>query len=146
VRAMFCGIPHCTVNTLNGRCISRQLMIFWAQMHRSLYEDDKSVELPTGYELDAAGTNLLLKRPSGFLIAAFGEGVSKDSIRHVAEADERYLRAIQRQEEFGTAADSETVLMFAADVREARTEFLLTLEAVYRGEDVPPANDGSLAS
>ena len=115
-------------------------------MHRLLDEDDKSVELPTGYELDAAGTNLLLKRPSGFLIAAFGEGVSKDGIQHVAEADGRYLRAIQRQEEFGTAADSETVLMFAVDVREARTEFLLTLEAVYRGEDVPPANDGPLAS
>jgi len=38
------------------------------------------------------------------------------------------------------------VLMFAADVREARTEFLLTLEALYRGEDVRPANDGPLAS
>jgi hypothetical protein len=121
-------------------------MIFWAQMHRLLDEDDKSVELPTGYELDAVGTNLLLKRSSGFLIAAFGEGVSKDSIRHVAEADERYLRAIQRQEEFGSAADSETVLMFAADVREARTKFLLTLEALYRGEDIRPANDGSLVS
>jgi antitoxin (DNA-binding transcriptional repressor) of toxin-antitoxin stability system len=36
--------------------------------------------------------------------------------------------------------------MFAVDVREARTEFLLTLEAVYRGEDVPPANDGPLVS
>ena len=121
-------------------------MLFWAQMHRLLHEEDKGVELPTGYELDAAGTNLLLKRPSGFLIAAFGEGVSKDSIRHVAEADERYLRAIQRQEEFSSAADSETVLMFAADVREARTEFLLRLEAVYRGEDVRPADDGPLAS
>ena len=145
MRAMFCGIPHCTVITLNGRCTRRQLMIFWAQMRRLPHEDEKSIELPTGYELDAAGTNLLLKRPSGFLIAAFGEGVRKDSIRHVAEADERYLRAIQRQEEFGSAADSETVLMFAADVREARTEFLLTLEAVYRGEDVRPANDGPLA-
>ena len=113
---------------------------------RLLYEEDKSVELPTGYELDAAGTNLLLKRPRGFVIAAFGEGVKKDSIRHVAEADERYLRAIQRQENLGSAADSETVLMFAADIREARTEFLFTLEAVYRGEDVPPANDGPLAS
>ena len=121
-------------------------MIFWAQMHRLQYEDDKSIELPTGYEVDAAGTNLVLKRPSGFLIAVCGEGVSKDSIWHVAEADERYLRAIERQEEFGSAADSETVLMFAADVREARTEFLLTLETVYRGEDVPPANDGPLAS
>ena len=64
----------------------------------------------------------------------------------MAEADERYLRAIQRQEEFGFAADSETVLMLAADVREARTEFLLTLEAVYRGEDVCPANYVSLVS
>jgi hypothetical protein len=146
MRAMCCGIPHGTVNTLNGRCIKRQLMIFWAQMHRLPHEDDKSVELPAGYKLDAAGTNLVLKRPNGFLIAAFGEGISKDSIRHVAEADERYLRAIQRQEEFGSAADSETVLMFAVDVREARTEFLLTLEAVYRGEDVRPANDGSLVS
>ena len=107
-------------------------MIFWAQMRRLPREDDKSVELPTGYELDAVGTNLLLKRPSGFLIAAFGEGVRKDNIRHVAEADERYLRAIQRQEEFGSAADSETVLMFAADVREARTEFLSALEAACR--------------
>jgi hypothetical protein len=107
-------------------------MIFWAQIHRLLDEDDKSVELPTGYELDAAGTNLLLKRPSGFLIAAFGEGVSKDSIRHVAEADERYLRAVERQERFGSAEDSETVILFAADVREARTEFLSALEAAYR--------------
>jgi hypothetical protein len=146
IRVLFCGIPQCTVNTLNGRCIRRQLMIFWAQMRSLPHEDDKSVELPTGYKLDAAGTNLLLKRPSGFLIAAFGEGVRKDSIRHVAEADERYLRAIQRQEEFGSAADSETVFMFAADVREARTEFLMTLEALYRGEDVPPANDGPLVS
>jgi hypothetical protein len=121
-------------------------MIFWAQMRPLPHEDDKSGELPTGYELDAAGTNLLLKRPSGFLIAAFGEGMRKDSIRHVAEADELYLRAIQHQENFGSAADSKTVLMFAADVRKARAEFLLTLEAVYRGEDVPPANDGSLAS
>ena len=121
-------------------------MIFWAQMRRLPNEDDKSIELPTGYELEAAGTNLLLKRPSGFLIAAFGVGVSEDNIWHVAEADERYLRAIQRQEEFGSAADSETVLMFAADVREARTEFLLTLEALYRGEDVRPANDSPLVS
>jgi hypothetical protein len=96
------------------------------------HQDEKSVELPTGYELEAAGTNLLLKRPNGSLIAAFGEGVRKESIRHVAEADERYLRAVQHQENFGFAADSETVLMFAADVREARTEFLSALEAAYR--------------
>jgi hypothetical protein len=113
-------------------------MLFWAQMSFAPRQDEKSVELPTGYELDAAGTNLVLKRPNGSLIAAFGEGVRKESVRRVAEADEQHLRAVQRQEEFGSAADSETVLMFAADVREARTAFLLTLEAVYRGEDVPP--------
>jgi hypothetical protein len=110
------------------------------------HQDEKSVELPEGYKLEATGNNLLLKRPNGFLIAAFGEGMVTESILRVAEADERYLRAVERQEEFGSAADSETVLMFAADVREARTEFLLTLEAVYRGEDVRPANDGSLVS
>jgi hypothetical protein len=59
-------------------------------MRRLPHEDDKGIELPTGYKLDGAGTNVLLKRPSGILIAAFGEGVRKDSIRHVAEADEHY--------------------------------------------------------
>ena len=108
-------------------------MLFWAQMSFAPRQDEKSVELPTGYELDVAGTNLLLKRPSGFLIAAFGEGVRKDNIRRVAEADEQYLRAVQRQENFGSAADSETVLMFAADVKEARAEFLSALEVAYRG-------------
>src|SRR5688572_17114247 len=40
-------------------------MIFWAQMHRLPHEDDKSVELPTGYKLDAAGSNLVsLSKPS----------------------------------------------------------------------------------
>ncbi len=97
------------------------------------HEDEKSVGLPKGYELEVVGNNLLLKRPNGFLIAAFGEGVATDSILRVAEADERYLRAVERQERFGTAADSETVLLFAEDVGKARTEFLLALEAAYRG-------------
>jgi hypothetical protein len=51
----------------------------------------------------------------------------------VAEADERYLRAVERLEKFGTAADSETVLLFGDDVKEARSEFLLALETAYRG-------------
>jgi hypothetical protein len=115
-------------------------------MRRLPHEDEKSVELPKGYELGVAGNNLLLKRPNGFLIAAFGEGIRRDSIQRVAEADERYMRAVERQERFGSAADSETVLLFAEDVKEARTEFLLALEAAYRGEDIPLANDGSPAS
>ena len=79
----------------------------------------KSVELPKGI-LEATGNNLLLKRPNGFLITAFGERMATDSILRVAEADERYLRAVERQERFGSAADWETVLLFAADVRRAR--------------------------
>ncbi len=98
----------------------------------------KKAELPKGYELEAAGDTLLLKRPNGFLISAFGVGVKLGSIWRVAGADERYMRAVERQEKFGFAADSETVHLFAEDVREARREFLLALEAAYRGEDVPP--------
>jgi hypothetical protein len=42
---------------------------------------------------------------------------------------------VERKEKFGLAADSETVLMFNEDVKEARTEFLLALEVAYRGKD-----------
>jgi hypothetical protein len=59
--------------------------------------------------------------------------VETESIVRVAEADERYLRAVERLEEYGTAADSETVLLFAEDAKEARSEFLLALETAYRG-------------
>ncbi len=104
-------------------------------MRHMPHEDEKSVEVPKGYELEAAGDTLLLKRPSGFLISVFGAGVKPGSIRRVAEADRRYLEAVERQERFGSAADSETILLFAEDVREARTEFLLALEAAYQGED-----------
>jgi hypothetical protein len=89
--------------------------------------------LPPGYTLQAAHNNLLLKRPNGYLIAAFGQWVDPESIRGVAEADERYLKAIERLEKFGTVADSETVLLFADDVKEARSGFLLALERSYRG-------------
>jgi hypothetical protein len=94
---------------------------------------EEKFELPEGYELEVAGNNLLLKRPSGFLLVAFGEGAKLESIQRVAEADERYMRAVERQERFGSGADSETVLLFAEDVKEARTEFLMALEAAYRG-------------
>ena len=90
-------------------------------------------QLPAGYRLEAAGKNRLLKRPNGYLIAAFGEWVETESIVRVAEADERYLRAMERLEKFGTVADSETVLLFADDVKEARSAFLLALETAYRG-------------
>ena len=121
-------------------------------MRRMPHEDQKSVEMPEGYELEVAGDTLLLKRPNGFLISAFGAGVELGSIRRVAEADRRYLSAVERQERFGSVADSETVLLFAEDVREARTEFLLALEAAYQGKDVtlktsaPPTSEPSSTS
>ena len=97
------------------------------------HEVGRKPQLPAGYRLEAAGNNRLLKRPNGYLIAAFGEWVETQSIVRVAEADERYLRAVERLEEFGTVADSETVLLFGDDVKEARSEFLLALERAYRG-------------
>jgi hypothetical protein len=102
-------------------------------MHDAPHRIGRKPELPAGYRLEAAGNNRLLKRPNGYLIAAFGEWVQTQSIVRVAEADERYLRAVERLEEFGTVADSETVLLFADDVKEARSAFLLALETAYRG-------------
>jgi hypothetical protein len=93
------------------------------------------VELPLGYKLGEVGQNLLLKRPNGYVLAVFGEGVKPENIQCVAKADETYLRAVERKDEFGLAADSETVVMFGEDVKEARTEYLLTLEVAYRGRD-----------
>ena len=90
------------------------------------------MELPHGYKLEEVDKNQLLKRPNGYVLAAFGDGVEPDSIQRVAEADEKYIRALEREERFGVGADSETVLMFGEDVKEARMGFLLALEAAYR--------------
>jgi hypothetical protein len=91
------------------------------------------IELTGGYRLEEVAGNLLLKRPNGYVLAAFAPEVDSGAIRRVAEADHRYLRAVDMEEKFGTAADSETVLLFAEDVRAARTEYLLALEAAYKG-------------
>ena len=95
----------------------------------------EQVGLPRGYEVEEVGQNLLLKRPNRYVLAASGEGVKLENIQLVAEADEKYLKAVERKEKFGLAADSETVLMFSEDVKEARTEFLLALEVAYRGKE-----------
>jgi hypothetical protein len=102
-------------------------------MHGAARKSGRKPELPAGYGLEAEGNNQLLKRPNGSLVAAFGEGVTLDNILRVAEADERYMRAVKQQERFASEADSETVHLFADDVKEARSEFLLALEAVFRG-------------
>jgi hypothetical protein len=102
-------------------------------MRDAVHNGGTKPDLPKGYELEAEGNNQLLKRPNGSLVAAFTERVPLESILLVAEADERHMRAVERQERFSSEADSETVLLFAEDVKEARSEFLLALEAVYRG-------------
>jgi hypothetical protein len=91
------------------------------------------MELSDGYKLQEMEGNLLLKRPNGYVLAAFAAEVDYDAIRRVAEADHKYLKAVDLEEKFGSAADPETVLLFGEDVRAARTEFLLALEEAYRG-------------
>ena len=91
------------------------------------------IELNGGYRLEEVEGNLLLKRPNGYVLAAFAAEVDPDAIRRVADADHRYLRAVDLEQKLGSVADSETVLLFAEDVRAARTEFLLALEAAYKG-------------
>jgi hypothetical protein len=93
------------------------------------------IELPQGYKLEEVGQNLLLKRTNGYILAAFGEGVKPENILRVAIADQNYLRAVERAERYGLAADAEPVLLFSEDVEQARTEFLVALEAAYRGGD-----------
>src|SRR5215210_4215968 len=102
-------------------------------MHGAAHSGESKLGLPTGYGLEAEGNNRLLKRPNGSLVAAFTEGVTLDSVLRVAEADERYMRAAKRQERFSSETDSETVILFAEDVKKARSEFLMALEAVFRG-------------
>jgi hypothetical protein len=102
-------------------------------MYDAAHNSGSDLELPIGYELEAEGNNRLLKRPNGYLVTAFTERVPLDSILRVAEADERYMRALERRERFSSEADSETVFLFAEDVKEAHSEFLMALEAVFRG-------------
>ena len=66
------------------------------------------------------------------MLAAFGKEVNPKNIRRVATADQEYLWTVEREEKFAVVADPETVLMFGEDVKEARREFLLALEAAYR--------------
>jgi hypothetical protein len=93
----------------------------------------KVTDLSDGYKLLEVGGNLLLERPGGYVLAAFAAGVAIEAIRRVAETDHRYLRAVDLEDKFRNAADPETVLLFAQEVRAARAEFLLALEAAYRG-------------
>jgi hypothetical protein len=74
----------------------------------------------------------VLKRPNGYMLAAFGKGVNSENIQQVAEADKKYLKAKELADKFGLGGDPESAVMFSEDVRAARQEYLLALEAAYR--------------
>ena len=73
-----------------------------------------------------------LKRPNGYMLAAFGRGVNSENIQQVAVADKRYLKAKDLDGKFGLGGDPESAFMFSEDVRTARQEYLMALEAAYR--------------
>jgi hypothetical protein len=66
-------------------------------MHDAAHNGGTKPEVPRGYRLEAEGNNRLLKRPNGYLVAALTEGVPLDSILRLAEADERYMRAVEHK-------------------------------------------------
>lgn len=71
--------------------------------------------------------------PNGYVLAAFMEGVKAENIRRVAIADQKYLAAVETAERYILGADAEAMFLFGEDVEQARKEFLLALEAAYRG-------------
>jgi hypothetical protein len=91
------------------------------------------LRLPEGYRIEEVGDEVrVLKRPNGYMLAAFGRGVDSENIQLVAVADKRYLEAKELDGKFGLGGDPESAFMFSEDVRAARQEYLLALEAAYR--------------
>jgi len=91
------------------------------------------LQLPDGYRIEEVGDEVrVLKRPNGYMLAAFGRGVNSENIQQVAVADKRYLEAKELDGKFGLGGDPESAYMFSEDVRAARQEYLLALEAAYR--------------
>lgn len=91
------------------------------------------MRLPDGYSIEEVGVEArVLKRPNGYMLAAFGRGVRSENIQQVAKADQKYLRAKKLDNMFGLGGDPESAFMFSEDVRSARQEYLLALEAAYR--------------
>jgi hypothetical protein len=90
------------------------------------------LRLPEGYRIEEVGEVRALKRPNGYMLAAFGRGVTSENIQLVAVADKRYLEAKELDGMFGLGGDPESAFMFSEDVRATRQEYLLALEAAYR--------------
>ena len=91
------------------------------------------MQLLDGYSIEEVGGEArVLKRPNGYMLAAFGRGVKFENIQQVAVADKRYLEAKELDGKFGLGGDPESAFMFSEDVRAARQEYLLALETAYR--------------
>jgi len=91
------------------------------------------LQLPDRYKIEEVGDEArVLKRPNGYMLAAFGRGVNSENIQQVAEADKKYLQAKELLGKFGLGGDPESDFMFSEDVRAARQHYLLALEAAYR--------------
>ena len=91
------------------------------------------MKLPEGYSLEEVGDGVrLLKRSGRHTLTALGSEVNPKDIWRVAEADKRYLQAKKTQDRFGFVADPDSDLLFAQDVKDARKEYLLALEAAYQ--------------
>ena len=91
------------------------------------------MQLPDRYKIEEVGDEVrVLKRPNGYMLAAFGSGVNSENIQQVAEADKKYLQAKELLGKFSLGGDPESDFMFSEDVRAARQDYLLALEAAYR--------------
>ena len=78
----------------------------------------------------------MLKRPGGYVLTTFGNGVRPKNIERIVEADEKQLQAtkqaIKAQRQFGSRGDPQNTARLDQAAREARKEYLQALEAAYR--------------
>ena len=74
----------------------------------------------------------MLKRPGGYVLTTFGNGVSPKNIERIAEADVKRLQATKAQSQVGLRGDPQSAARFNQAAREARKEYLQALEAAYR--------------
>ena len=92
------------------------------------------MELSEEYTLEEVENGVrVLKKPGGYALAAFVNGVNPENLRRAAEAAKAYLGAKQSEGRFGIGGDPERAFMLGGDVTEARKRHLLALEAAYQG-------------
>jgi hypothetical protein len=91
------------------------------------------MKLAEGYSLEETLNGArVLKRPGGYVLTTFGNGVRPKNIQRIVQADEKRLQATNAQSQFGLRGDPESTTRFNQAAREAREEYLQALEAAYR--------------